>query len=75
MENKLLKFYMLTFLLIGDFVMFAQEGTPDNTSGDGETVDEEDPVPVNGRLIYLAIVGIAFAMYYYSQKKKEKQLN
>lgn len=69
MKTKALKIFLVfTFLLI-DFVSFANPGN-DNVDGTLEGDDEAPTatVPINGKLIWLAIIGIAFA--YYSFKKK-----
>lgn len=76
MKNSLLKWYMLAFMLVSNFVVFAQtdvDGDPsDETPPNTPPLEEGDPVPVNGKLIWLAIVGIAFAYAYYVKLQKEK---
>ena len=65
--KKLMKFYLLAFVLFSDFVVFAQPG-----DGGGD-LGGEDPVPVapiNGQLMVLAILGIAFVIYTYRKNKK-----
>jgi hypothetical protein len=51
--------------------MFAQPGN-DNPGGD---LEDDDPpqAPINGKLIWLAITGILFALYVYKSKKREAQ--
>lgn len=69
MKKNLLKFYALTFVLLSDFVMFAQ-GPGDNDE-DGNLEGEDAPqAPINSKLIWLAIVGILFAVYTYRRNKK-----
>jgi len=70
MKNSLLKIYMLTFFLVSDFIVFAQPGE-DNPDGDLEGPDPE-PAPINSKLVYLAILGIAFGFYYFIKKREEK---
>lgn len=66
MKNNLLKLYMLVFLLASDFVVFAQDPTED-------TPEDPDPVaPINGKLLILAVVGVSFAFYYFSQRRKKQ---
>jgi hypothetical protein len=68
MKNKLLKLYILGFFILTDFIAFAQPG--DNT-GDGDLEDgDPDPVPINGKLIYLGISGLFFAFYTYRKNKR-----
>ncbi|HEU0137041.1 MAG TPA: hypothetical protein VFQ50_07100, partial [Flavobacterium sp.] len=69
MKNNLLKLYVLTFVLFSDFVMFAQDPGDDTGGGDLEE-DDAPEAPINGKLIYLAIAGILFAVYTYRRNKK-----
>ncbi|RZJ75677.1 MAG: hypothetical protein EOO45_04810 [Flavobacterium sp.] len=71
MKNNLLKFYFLAFLLVSNVVAFAQS----TDTADG-TLEDNDlpPTSISPKLIYLALVGIAFAFYYFSKSRKE-QLN
>ena len=64
-KTILQSFLLLTFLFL-DLVAFAQTGPgSDNTAGD---LEGDDPVaPINSKIIWLAVVGIAFA--YYTFKK------
>ncbi|NUY82115.1 hypothetical protein HUK80_14520 [Flavobacterium sp. MAH-1] len=68
MRQNLYKLYFLSFFLLIDFMAFAQPGD-DDENGDLEG-DDPAPAPINGKLIWLAIVGILFA--YYSYKKSRK---
>lgn len=67
MKNKLFKLYILGFLILTNFIAFAQPG--DDTV-DGDLEGGDDPVPVNGKLIYLGIAGLLFAVYTYRKNKK-----
>lgn len=62
--KKLMKFYLLAFVLFSDFVVFAQ--------GEGGVGEEDDPTyaPINGQLMVLALVGIAYAIYTFRNYKK-----
>ena len=65
-----MKFYLLAFVLFSDFVVFAQ-GPGEDDGGGG--LGGEDPVPVapiNGQLMVLAILGIAYAIYTFRNYKK-----
>ncbi|MBY8961175.1 hypothetical protein KJK34_00260 [Flavobacterium sp. D11R37] len=79
MKKLFLKIYVIVFLLAGDFIMFAQigsGGTGDGTgSDDGSGNNEGDDVPVNGKLIILAITAVAFAFHYYKKLSQNKELS
>lgn len=68
MKNKLFRLYILSFFILTNFMAFAQ---PNDDSADG-TLEGGDPapVPVNTKLIYLAIAGLLFALYTYRRNKK-----
>lgn len=70
--KKLFKFYLLPFIFLSNFVAFAQPG--DGTGGgSGGDLGGEDPVPVapiNGQLMVLAILGIAYVIYTFRNYKK-----
>jgi hypothetical protein len=68
--KKLMKFYLLAFVLFSDFVVFAQLG--DDTDDGGLGGGDPPPVaPINGQLIVLAILGISFVIYTFRKNKKE----
>lgn len=69
--KKLLKFYLLSFILLSDFMIFAQPGDDDGGGGGGlEDVDPQ-PAPINSKLILLAIIGVLFAIYTFRKNRKE----
>lgn len=71
MKNNLLKVYVLTIMLFTDFIMFAQDDEPADDTATGDLEGEDLPeAPINGKLIYLAIVGILFVIYTYRKNKK-----
>lgn len=75
MKISLLKMYMLAFMLVSNFVMFAQETDPADETCVGCEPLETDETPetsINGKLIWLAVIGIAFAYSYYAKMQKEK---
>lgn len=65
--KHLVRIYTILFILVADFKLFAQEPGDDDGGGG---LEGEDPVPINGQLIWLAIVGLAFAFYYYKKYRK-----
>ncbi|MGC4040239.1 MAG: hypothetical protein QM710_05475 [Flavobacterium sp.] len=67
--KKLLKFYLLTFILFSDFVAFAQPG--DDDGGGGVEGEDPEPAPINNKLILLAITGILFAIYTYRKNREQ----
>jgi len=68
MKQNLLKFYLLGFFLLSDFIMFAQPGDDDDTGG----LEGDDPpaTPINSKIIWLLVVGILFAVYTLNKNKK-----
>jgi len=64
MKNNFLKIILPVFFLLTTFVSFAQ---PANPPGDN-TGDEE--VPIDSSLIFLLILGIAFAAYMILNNRK-----
>lgn len=64
--KNIFKLYFLSFLLLSDFVMFAQ---PDDDDGGGGVEDvDPSPAPINSKLIYLAVLGILFVLYKRNKK-------
>lgn len=82
MKSNLLKLYIFAFLFIGDFVMFAQtpgqenDETPGGEDEDCPTLEGCDPpaASINPKLIWLALLGISFAIYYYNRRKEDKKV-
>ena len=65
-----MKFYLLAFVLLSDFVVFAQ-GPGEGDAGGGLFGGDPVPVaPINGQLMVLAILGISFVIYTYRKNKK-----
>ncbi len=70
MKTNIFKFYLLAFCLISDFAVFAVPGS-DTGNGDLEGDDPAAPAaPINTKLIWLALVGILFAVYTFRKQKK-----
>lgn len=68
--KNLLKYYILTFVLLSDFVLFAQEPGDDDGTGGLEGGDPP-PAPINSKLIILLIFGLSFAFYKYKLNSKK----
>ncbi len=68
MKKNLLRFYILTFVLFSDFVMFAGPG--DESEGGDLEGDDTPPAGISSKLIYLALVGILFAVYTYRKTRR-----
>ena len=62
MKNKLFNISLIIFFLLVDFVAFAQPGDDDGSPG-GLEGDDTPPAPINGKLVWLAIVAILYAFY------------
>ena len=71
MKTNLLKFYTLAFVLLSNFMLFAQPGQ-NNDGGDLEGPDAP-PTSINGKIIWLAILGILFISF--SLRKSYKKSN
>ncbi len=68
--KKLMKFYILAFVLFSDFAMFSQSAPGTETEVGGLEESDPQPAPINSRLMVLAILGIAFVIYTYRKNKK-----
>ena len=65
------KLYLFTFLILTDFMLYAQPGDDD---GNGDLEGGDPPAaPINSKLILLLIIGLVFA--FYSIKKYKKQVS
>ena len=51
---------------MSNFVVFAQG---DDDSGGGLEGDDPAPTPINGKLLYLGIAGVFFAIYSFKKYK------
>ena len=67
-------FLLLTFLFL-DFVAFAQPGGPGSDDSDGDLEGEDPAAPINGKLLWLAILGVAFAYYTYKKTRTVEVTN
>lgn len=62
MKNNLLKAYLTVFLT---FISFLATAQPVDPPADPDPL----PAPIDNQIIWLAIVGIAFAFYIFNKKK------
>ena len=66
--KKIVKFYILSFVLLSDFVAFAQPGDDDGSGGlEG---GDPQPAPINSKMILLAIAGVCFVIYTFRKNKR-----
>jgi hypothetical protein len=68
--KKLLKLYLLSFILLSDFVAFAQPGDDDGGGGGGLEGGDPQPAPINGKIILLAIAGVLFVIYTFRKNRR-----
>ena len=68
--KKLLKFYLLSLVLLSDFVTFAQPGDDDGGGGGGLEGGDPEPAPINGKLIVLAVLGLLFVLYTFRKNRR-----
>ncbi len=66
--KKLMKFYLLAFVLFSNFVVFANPGDDDGSGLEGG--DLPPGAPINGQIMVLAILGILYVIYTYRKNKK-----
>ena len=71
MKTNLLKFYTLAFVLLSNFMLFAQPGQ--NNDGGNLEGNDAPPTSINGKIIWLAILGILFISF--SLRKSYKKSN
>ena len=67
MKTNLFKLYILGFFIFSDFLMFAQPG--DDDTGGGLEDDDAPAAPINGKIIWLMILGIGYAVYTFNKKR------
>ena len=67
--NHLFKFFILSFVLLSDFIMYSQTPGDDTAAGDLEGNDAV-AAPINSKLIILALAGVIFAVYTFKNNKK-----
>ncbi|RZJ32933.1 MAG: hypothetical protein EOO51_15320 [Flavobacterium sp.] len=72
MKKKFLNISVLTILMLTDFAAFAQTGPGDDDDNGGLEGNDPNPVPINGKLLWLGLIGIAFAFYTYKNYKRAK---
>lgn len=72
MKKNLLNYYVCIVVLFSDFMMFAQPGNESDDPVD-EPVEggDELPLPINGKLMWLLIIGLLFAIYTFRNKRQE----
>ena len=80
MKARLTKIAFLAYLLLTNFIIFAKDGGGEGLL-DGGNVENLDPgndgtgggdtpvAPINSQLIWLVILGLAFAYHLYKTKK------
>lgn len=83
MINILQKYFLLIAVLFLNFSAFAQEnppapppgvtvnGGPGTGTGNGD-LEDDDVLPINEKLIWLAFCGIVFAFYTYNKTTKNE---
>ena len=75
MVHKLLKIYIFVVILLTDFIMFADDdpGTGFEDEGGDTDGSVEDAAPINGKLLWLAVAGIAFIYFNFRKRQQELQ--
>lgn len=72
MIPRFLKIYIFLAVLMSDFIMFADDdpgtGFEDQFGNTDGTVD--DGVPINSKIVFLAIAAVTFAYYHFREQSK-----
>ena len=72
MVHKFLKGYLFVAILFSDFLMFADDNPGTGMEDEnGDTSGSVEQAPINGWMIYMAILGICFAFYYFKNRKAQ----
>jgi len=70
MIHKLLKVYLFVVILFSDFLMFADDNPGTDMEDEyGNTDGSVEQAPINGWMIYMMILGLTFAFYYFKNRK------
>ena len=69
MKKTVLQSFLLLSFLFLDFITFAQGPGTGSEDGDLEGDDDLPATPINGKLIWLALIGLAFAYYTYQKTR------
>ena len=73
MIHKFLKVYLFVAILFSDFLMFADDnpgtGMEDESGNTDGSVEDGPAAPISGWMIYMILLGIAFAFYYFKKRK------
>ncbi|TRX39164.1 hypothetical protein [Flavobacterium restrictum] len=68
MKNKAVKGYLTLVFLFSNLMLFADPGDESDT-GD---LESGEPMPINSKLVVLAIAGIMFACYFFYKNRKRQ---
>lgn len=68
--KKLFKLFLLVFLLLSDFIIFAQVGEESDGGDPLEDTGDPQPAAIDAKLIYLLLVGLLFAIYTIQKRRK-----
>lgn len=70
MIHKFLKIYLFVIILFSDFLMFADDNPGTGMEDEnGETDGSVEQAPINGWMIYMMILGVAFAFHQFKKRK------
>ena len=73
MKKQLLTSILTIFFLSLDFIVFAQPGSTATDEGTNALEGGDNPeTPINGKILWLVIAGVAFAYYTYNRNKALK---
>ena len=70
MKKNFFKLYILIFFILSDFMTFAQQPGDEDTGG-GLEGDDPPAAPINGKIIWLMILAVVYAIYTFSKKRQK----
>lgn len=72
MVHKFLKGYLFVAILFSDFLMFADDNPGTGMEDEnGNTDGSVEQAPISGWMVYMMILGICFAFYYFKNRKTQ----
>lgn len=68
MKKSVLKLYITLVFLFTNIMVFADPGD----ESDGGDLEGGEPMPINSKLVVLALFGVLFAFYVFNRNRKKR---